>query len=340
MGLASYVVDAIIREHAYKAISGDVLLIGRQTVYMTPQEAIETVRSHGLTPAIDAKDIVLDRDTVNRRPGWADREMISDASLFALLGNTKVKALDHTSYEGAEVVHDLTTEVPPRLRGCADFIVDGSTLDNTFNPALTLKNYADLLRPGGRLFAINTFSNHFDPYVIPSPLWYLDYFVMNRFADCKVYVMVHMPESVNAFCINPECLLDPRREVRNFVAPYELATVIIAEKAANSTTTVWPTQAHYRSDNDWSIYRGNLAEMAQSRRPHILRSLGEMQYFDIIGGYLFVDQHYMARDPSTEESRVRASSVDTAQPPTLVGRAKQLVLRLVHTAGYDVVKVR
>jgi hypothetical protein len=29
--------------------------------------------------------------------------------------------------------------------------VDGSTLDNTFNPALTLKNYCDMLRPGGRL---------------------------------------------------------------------------------------------------------------------------------------------------------------------------------------------
>ena len=39
-----------------------------------------------------------------------------------------------------------------------DFVVDGSTLDNTFNPAQTLRNFAELLRPGGRLLTINAFS--------------------------------------------------------------------------------------------------------------------------------------------------------------------------------------
>src|SRR5262249_51539896 len=153
-------------------------------------------------------------------------------------------------------------------------IVDGSTLDNTFNPALTLKSYADLLRPGGRLVAANAFSNHHDPYVMASPAWFLDYFVMNRFADCKVYVVVHMPDGANVFCINPDCLLDPNRKVDNFKAPGELAVIVVAEKAAHSTTSVWPTQAQYRSESAWRTYRANLAEMRRSNRPHVLRSWG------------------------------------------------------------------
>jgi hypothetical protein len=62
-----------------------------------------------------------------------------------------IQALDRSDYEGANVIHDLNLPVTDRLKGIADLIVDGSTLDNTFNPALTLKNYCDMLRPGGRL---------------------------------------------------------------------------------------------------------------------------------------------------------------------------------------------
>src|SRR6185312_10673187 len=100
---------------------------------------------------------------------------------------------------GAEVIHDLTKPLPDHLKGIADFVIDGSTLDNTFNPALTIKNYADLLKPGGRLLTTNNCSNDHNPYVIIPPLWYLDYFLANGFADCKVYIGVCEPTRVNLF---------------------------------------------------------------------------------------------------------------------------------------------
>ena len=342
MGLAPQVVEAIVREHAYRPIVGDVLLIGRQTVYMTPEHLIGMVRSHGLSPAIDPMDVALDRDTVNRRPGVGPQELVSDLSLFALLGNRKVKALDHSDYEGAEVVHDLTTEVPEHLKGCTDFIVDGSTLDNTFNPALTLKNYADLLRPGGRLVAVNTWSNHFEPYVMLSPAWYLDYFVMNRFADCKVYIIVHIPNALTVFCVNPDCLLDPSRKLDNFKAPYEMAVVVVAEKGADSTSAIWPSQAHYRSEATWKTYRDNLANMGRSTRPHVVRTWGPgMSFTEVVSGYLYVDGDFTAHEPASVEQRMRALEAEREArrkfESSIAGRTERLLKRLVRPTGYELV---
>jgi len=337
MGLANYMVDALVREHVYKPIAGDVLLIGRQTVYMSPEEVLDLLRSHGVVPAIAGSDIELDRDTLNRRKGQRDDGLISDASLFALLGNRQVKALDHTSYEGAEVVHDLGKEIPAHLKASADLIIDGSTLDNTFNPALTLKNYAELLRPGGRLLAVNQFSNHFDPYVIISPVWYLDYFVANAFADCKVYLVVHMDRERNTFCIDRGRLLEPRPEFTNAVGPFEMATVVIAEKGTASTSSKRPVRDQWRSESEWADYRKNLAAMNGSARPLLLNSRTDTPFFDPGEGYLFIDDSYVAQERMTEK-KLAPPTEATPKALKVVERTKHFVPWLAGKLGYEIVK--
>ena len=303
MGLGRDIVNAIVREHTYKPISGEVLLIGRQTVNLNPFQALKLVASHGIdVSGAKAENLKINTETINRSRAASGKEIISDGALFSLLGVDRIKALDHSDYEAAEVIHNLTTPVPENLKGCADFIVDGSTLDNTFNPALTLKNYNDLLRPGGRLLLINSLSNHFDPYTIATPSWFFDYFVVNKFEDCRVYVLVYFPDHLpNAFCINIDCLLDPYRSVRNFVSPYEMSAIVFAEKRANSTTDVWPSQALYRSKKDWESYRENLRRIKSNPRPNLVQSRGEMNFFDVLGGYLFMTADYAAVEPSDEQ---------------------------------------
>jgi hypothetical protein len=48
MALGRDVVDAIIREHAYRRITGDVLIIGRQTVSLSGSEVLELMQEHGV----------------------------------------------------------------------------------------------------------------------------------------------------------------------------------------------------------------------------------------------------------------------------------------------------
>ena len=200
MGLGGQAIDAIGREHAYRPIAGDVLFIGRQTVYFSPQDLARRLRDH--LPHVDEAAIEVDRTTLNRN---LKGELATDRSVFRALGlpPARIKALDVSAYEGAEVIHDLNQPIPEALRECADFIVDGSTLDNVFDPAMALRNYADLLRPGGRLLAINAWNLRDSTYTACSPSWYLDYFVANGFADCKVYVCVGARAGINIYWLDP-----------------------------------------------------------------------------------------------------------------------------------------
>jgi hypothetical protein len=311
MGLGYHFVEGLVREHKYRPLSGDVLLIGRQTIYFTPQTILKLLREHNVeVDDITESEIDLGGSTINRMPGYP-ADLITDEALFKLLGIPKIIGLDHSSYEGAEIIHDLNQPIPPHLRECADVIVDGSTLDNVFDPAAAIRNFSSLLRPGGRLITSNMYSNHYEPYAILPPLWYHDYFVVNGFSDCKVYIMVQpfeMESDVTAegklasdiFTIDIDALLDPNREVRAFYSTRIMGIIVFAEKSANSTSHINPTQQHYRSDEEWIRYRENLAQIKNSQRPHLVRSLGKISYFYVRAGHLFMAEDFTARDPGTE----------------------------------------
>lgn len=137
------------------------------------------------------------------------------------------------------------------MRNCADFIVDGSTLDNVFDPAMVVRNFADILRPGGRLITTNVFGNYHEPYVILPPLWFLDYFVANAFADCKVYILVLPPgeepgtylirwaslAQTDVFTIDLDALLDPARHVSAFASTRAMLTMVFAEREGHRPAT-------------------------------------------------------------------------------------------------------
>lgn len=308
MGLDVNMVEAIFREHKHRPIDGDVLLMGRQTVYLSPAATLALLSANGLQPRLKPGQIVVDTQTKNRdaKKMETHAELISDRSVFELLGAKSVRALDHSNYEGAEVIHDLTASLPSGLRGIADFIVDGSTLDNTFSPARTIKTYAQLLRPGGRVLMANMLTNHHEPYNMMPPLWYLDYFTVNGFADCKVYIGLRRSGASNAFCIDLEYLMSPERRVSSFESPYEMGVVVFAEKGVESTSHVFPSQQHYRSQAEWNIYRENLAVIRSNTRPHLIRSRGRMFFSSPRSGHLFMDEHFEAIDPTCAAERERA----------------------------------
>jgi hypothetical protein len=320
MGLGYHMVEALIRESQHRPIEGDVILIGRQTTVFTAQSILGLLREHGVdVEHLTEADIEIDRNTINRQLVFADQDLISDAALFRLLDVPKVLALDHSDYEGAEIIHDLNTPIPERLRECADFIVDGSTLDNVFDPAMVISNFAAMLRPGGRLITTNMYSNYYEPYVILPPLWYLDYFVYNAFADCKVYIVLsaedvqsRVPD--NAFTIDLDALLTPGRRVGAFTAPGIMATIVMAEKAVASTSNLKPAQQHYRSASDWKSYRNNLQKIQENQRHHLVRTRGDISFFDVKGGHFFMANDFTARDPWTEMQKSHGGIAESNPP--------------------------
>lgn len=279
MGIERNVASAIVKEHAWKPIRGDVLLLGRQTMFFPPKDAIALLKES----ALPIPDIQFQKDDETRQ---ASSHYIRDDDFFRLLGVDRVKALDVSPYEGAEIIHDLTKPIPDSLERSADFILDGSTLDNVFDPATALRNISRLLKPGGRLLAVNLASNHYSPYTIQSGSWFLDYFAVNHFSDCKVYATVYSSLGVNFFTPDLSKLQKSLPQVTNVESPHVMGWLVLAEKGLNSTWDKTPVQHQYRSD--WDDFNSGLKTIRENPRPDHVRSTTEC--FRNVPGYFFVDQ--------------------------------------------------
>ena len=265
MGFDRLSVEFLLHEHRHRAIAGKLLTIGRQTIGFTPQDIIALIKATGTQLRADAVS-KLDERTVHEH---SDRGYISDEGFFSLFSSATLAALDVTDYEGAEYIHDMGLPVPPSLESQFDFIVNGSCLDNIFDPATAIKNVSRMLKPGGRAFHFEWGNSHASAYLKYSPDWFMDYYAINNFADCKVYV-INFPNSIDVSMdgtIRPghvqrspysveAWLFDPIVTYGGQVG-YECSfldvftryfVLVVAEKGEDSLSDVSPVQKHYRGD--------------------------------------------------------------------------------------------
>lgn len=208
MSLFPAVMKLLRAEAKLRPITGDLLLIGRQTVEGGGQ---------------------------------------TDEEFFATLGDARFHALDVSDYEGADVLHDLNAPLPPHLYGMADFIFDGSCLDNIFNVGAAMRSLSLLLRPGGRIVLMEHGTAIQSALTAFSPEWFFNFFAANDYADCQVYL------GVFPFGMGGEWFVRQWEpfDVHNNPVPAtpmcgDFVNIVIAEKGQNSPSDRIPIQAQYR----------------------------------------------------------------------------------------------
>ena len=245
MGIDYRLAKAILHEHKYRPIVGTILLVGRQTIILTPEEAINLVSEEGV-PVRSKANIEVDLTTY----GSAERSLITDRSFFSLFSDAEVLALDVSDYENAEIIHDLNQPIPEELKGLADFMFNGSCMDNLFDPASALKNMSHLLRSGGRILHIEHGSPVQGAYLMYSPAYFFDYYAVNEFVDCKVYACMFekVLDAWSVFLWEPYFLRDGRWALSNHMHPGwpNILNFVIAEKGPASTCDKTPIQGFYR----------------------------------------------------------------------------------------------
>jgi hypothetical protein len=123
---------------------------------------------------------------------------------------------------------------------------------------------------------------------------------MNRFADCRVYIIVYCETAANEFDMNVfnvdlTAVKNSGRNMGRFCAPNNMVTLVFAEKDAESTDERLPIQQDYRSAEDWDVYNANLTRMLQSKRPHLISSRSDRFVMEPVSGHSFIDKDYQAR---------------------------------------------
>jgi SAM-dependent methyltransferase len=250
LGIPSQLARIILREHRHRPIGGKILSIARQTVYLGPDQAAHLVEQElAMPPRCKPGEIELDR----RTRGAQGRHLITDRACYSLFTDADYSCLDISDYEGANIVADLCGALPSEYEGQFDFIIDGSCLDNIFDPAMALRNLSRLLRPGGRIIHLERASRSPNVYVAFSLSWFHDYYAVNDFDDCQVYL------------VQWDDLIDGRWDLYHYLPvtedtqeisyfgedryyfPHRAAhSVVIAEKGAASSWEKSPIQFGYR----------------------------------------------------------------------------------------------
>jgi SAM-dependent methyltransferase len=250
MGIPSQLAKIILREHGYRPITGSILSIGKQTVYLNGAQSFKLVRDElGERPLLPPGALELDQ----RTRGSRGEGFITDQAFYSLFSQAAYECLDVTPYEGATIIADLCGGVPEILHGRFDFIVNGSCLDNIFDPAMALRNMTRLLKSGGRIIHFERASRTHHVYVAFALSWFHDYYAINNFDDCQVYLAQWsklLDGSWDIYRYAPILESGGRLEYfgqDRYYHPYRDGhAVVIAEKAESSTWERSPIQFGYR----------------------------------------------------------------------------------------------
>lgn len=78
---------------------------------------------------------------------------------FRALGAKDYHALDSSTYEGADIVHNLNDPLPSELLGRFDCVIDGGTLEHIFDFPSTLRDTLKMVKPGGHIIVCNIANN-------------------------------------------------------------------------------------------------------------------------------------------------------------------------------------
>lgn len=249
MGIPTPLVELLLFESKDEPLGEKALSLGKQTVICHEKQLKQLAERQQF--ALRDTTYTYDKSTVTSQQN-TDQAYIEDTAFWDAIGVGQLDVMDVSDYEGATIVADLCEPVEASLYGKYDFIYNGSVLDNIFDPVTALVNTSQMLAPGGTVVHIEMSSHLCFEYISYSPDWFYDYYAVNNFEDCKVYVC----------CFNStDQLLNGPWDVYGFMpsktgevaqipslGPCKSAVVTIARKGYKSTNTRKPIQWSYRPE--------------------------------------------------------------------------------------------
>ncbi|MDA0990567.1 MAG: methyltransferase domain-containing protein [Verrucomicrobia bacterium] len=184
--------------------------------------------------------------------------------VLRMLGARDLHVMDVSDYEGADTLQDLNQPIPESLKSRFDVVCDGGSLEHVFNVPTALRNYMDMVVPGGSLFIhtpANSCCGH-GFYQFSPDLFYRALSPENGFK--VVRLILHADGPYNRWYQ----VADPR-EVRQRV---ELITwkpmhMLVHAVKTRDVGAAWvmPQQTTYEAA-DYKVMRTELEQAQESRR--------------------------------------------------------------------------
>jgi len=149
MGICHWDAKILWEAHLSGVVFKDTATIGHQSLYLHPAE-LKFFQQEFQTN--------FPESPINPLENYKFGDY-SDGFLRNFLGADSVSVIDFSSYEGADIIHDLNEPIPENLHGRFDALIDGGSLEHIFNFPIAVKNFMQLLKTGGSLFIATPANN-------------------------------------------------------------------------------------------------------------------------------------------------------------------------------------
>jgi hypothetical protein len=227
MGIYKDGIRLLMREGSRKKFSGRVLQLGRQEVLSTERNMKKISEEENFKLSEPREDIGYGKSK------FSDEITVNDRYFFQSLGFEVVDSLDISTFEGANIIHDLNKLLTKELMNIStyDLIYDGGTMEHIFHIPNILKNIFDLLSVDGRIIHANPINMFNHGLYNFSTCFYEDFYSANGFLinECGVIKIPNVSWSGNRYytsghknsqfirSLNPG-LLDGANYMTNFIA--------------------------------------------------------------------------------------------------------------------------
>ena len=255
------------RDHEF---GGDLLQLGKQSLYVEADQLPMIAQRFGFDFNID--DVIIDND------GEYLEHTYNDVVFFTKLGFNQVSSMDYSSYEGADIIHDLNKPIPESLNEQFDFIYDGGTIEHIFDLPQCLKNIHRLLRVGGTIAHALPSHNHVDHgFYMYSPTLFWDYYHANNYRIIRSYIYEYETEHT-AYTAKDWIIYEYEPSaiehlVRGGWGRKRLGIWFVAQKLKESSCNAVPQQGAYQ--NTWEGVETYDPYGAETRIPASLRAIKE-----------------------------------------------------------------
>lgn len=177
----------------------------------------------------------------------------ADALLTELLAIDRLVSIDCSDYEGATVVHDMNLPIPADMRETFDAVIDTGTLEHVFNFPVAIANCMNMLRVGGRFFALTPANNHCGHgfYQFSPELFFRLFGGVNGFELEHVIAVQHpfpgieLSTSRTAYAVRDPATLGQRVDLVNARPVYLFVQAV--KRAAVVPFATFPQQSDYAS---------------------------------------------------------------------------------------------
>lgn len=274
MGITRQAAKLMFQAHSERALDGEYLSIGKQTVNISREELSQLGLQH-IGPDYVVPTLA-DLTTRHAHGNISDRALVGSIS-----GSLRYNCLDRSDYEGANIIADMNYPIAGAHKARYDFIYDGSCIDNVFDPAVFLRNVSEMLRTGGRCLIAAHASLYPGAFLMFSPEWFFSFFAVNGYRSCRVLLadtrctggnwltsVSHLFEYSPYFSRDPQYDRFAASKIDSIYVLY-----VLAEKGDASTSHNTPIQLQYADADHVRSIQEKYDEWARQYRPIPLERL-------------------------------------------------------------------